>query len=294
MRKKYLFATIYGVTLILFTVYIILDTFLISKSYTKVVNPTIDTSTINTGKIATTSNSYQDENIKIELKEYKESNTTIYVADVQITNPALLKTAFANNSYGKNITSKTSTISEDVNAILAINGDYYGVQEKGYVLKNGTIYRRTASKNQEDLVIYQDGTFKIINESEVDVDTLLKDGAYNILSFGPALIQNGKVAVSKNEEVDKSMASNPRTAIGIVDDLHYVFVVSDGRTNESEGLSLYELAEFMQDLGVVTAYNLDGGGSSTMYFNGKVINKPTSNGNKISERGVSDIVYIGY
>lgn len=294
MRKKYLFATIYGVTLILFTVYIILDTFLISKSYTKVANPTIDTSTINTGKIATTSNSYQDENIKIELKEYKENNTTIYVADVQITNPALLKTAFANNSYGKNITSKTSTISEDVNAILAINGDYYGVQEKGYVLKNGTIYRSTASKNQEDLVIYQDGTFKIINESEVDVDTLLKDGAYNILSFGPALIQNGKVAVSKNEEVDKSMASNPRTAIGIIDDLHYVFVVSDGRTNESEGLSLYELAEFMQDLGVVTAYNLDGGGSSTMYFNGKVINKPTSNGNKISERGVSDIVYIGY
>lgn len=294
MRKKYLFATIYGVTLILFTVYIILDTFLISKSYTKVANPTIDTSTINTGKIATTSNSYQDENIKIELKEYKENNTTIYVADVQITNPALLKTAFANNSYGKNITSKTSTISEDVNAILAINGDYYGVQEKGYVLKNGTIYRSTASKNQEDLVIYQDGTFKIINESEVDVDTLLKDGAYNILSFGPALIQNGKVAVSKNEEVDKSMASNPRTAIGIIDDLHYVFVVSDGRTNESEGLSLYELAEFMQDLGVVTAYNLDGGGSSTMYFNGKVINKPTSNGNKISERSVSDIVYIGY
>ena len=294
MRKKYLFATIYGVTLILFTVYIILDTFLISKSYTKVTNPTIDTSAMNTGKITTTSNSYQDENIKIELKEYKENNTTIYVADVQITNPALLKTAFANDSYGKNITSKTSTISKSVNAILAINGDYYGVQEKGYVLKNGTIYRSTASKNKEDLVIYQDGTFKIINESEVDVDTLLKDGAYNILSFGPALVQNGNVTVNINEEVGKSMASNPRTAIGIIDDLHYVFVVSDGRTNESEGLSLYELAGFMQSLGAVTAYNLDGGGSSTMYFNGKVINNPTTNGNKMSERGVSDIVYIGY
>ena len=294
MRKKYLFATIYGVTLILFTAYIILDTFLISKSYTKVVNPTIDTSTINTGKITTTSNSYQDENIKIELKEYKENNTTIYVADVQITNPALLKTAFANNSYGKNITSKTSTISKSVNAILAINGDYYGVQEKGYVLKNGTIYRSTASKNQEDLVIYQDGSFKIINESEVDVDALLKDGAYNILSFGPALVQNGNVTVNINEEVGKSMASNPRTAIGIIDDLHYVFVVSDGRTNESEGLSLYELAGFMQSLGAVTAYNLDGGGSSTMYFDGNVINNPTTNGYKISERGVSDNVYIGY
>ncbi|MBQ1284842.1 MAG: phosphodiester glycosidase family protein, partial [Lachnospiraceae bacterium] len=66
-----------------------------------------------------------------------------------------------------------------------------------------------------------------------------------------------------------------------------------GRTSESEGLSLYELAEFMQSLGVTTAYNLDGGGSSTMYYNGQVINNPTTNGNQISERSVSDIVYIG-
>lgn len=294
MIKRHLFAIIYGAVLLIFTIYIVLDTFLISENYSKIVKPTIDTSTLDTGEVTCTNNSYQDENIKIELKEYKENNTTIYVADVQIENPALLKTAFANNSYGKNITSKTSTIAENVNAILAINGDYYGVQEKGYVLKNGTIYRSIASKNQEDLVIYENGSFEIINESEVDVNTLLEKGAYNILSFGPALIENEKVMVSQNEEVGKAMASNPRTAIGIIDDLHYVFVVSDGRTNESEGLSLYELAEFMQTIGTKTAYNLDGGGSSTMYFNGKVINNPTTNGNKISERGVSDIVYIGY
>lgn len=90
------------------------------------------------------------------------------------------------------------------------------------------------------------------------------------------------------------MASNPRTAIGIIDNLHYVFVVSDGRTEESEGLSLLELAEFMEGLGVETAYNLDGGGSSTMYFNGEVINTPTTNGRSVKERSVSDIVYIGY
>ena len=67
---------------------------------------------------------------------------------------------------------------------------------------------------------------------------------------------------------------------------------SDGRTNESDGLSLYQLGEFMQSLGVSLAYNLDGGGSSTMYFKGEVINKPTTNG-RISERSISDIVYIG-
>ncbi|HPG19861.1 MAG TPA: phosphodiester glycosidase family protein, partial [Flexilinea sp.] len=68
----------------------------------------------------------------------------------------------------------------------------------------------------------------------------------------------------------------------------------DGRTSDSTGLTLYQLATFMQGLGVTTAYNLDGGGSTTMYFNGTVINNPTTNGNKISERSVSDIVYIGY
>ena len=101
-------------------------------------------------------------------------------------------------------------------------------------------------------------------------------------------------AVGERDEVGKAMADNPRTAIGIVDECHYLLIVSDGRTRESEGLTLYELAEFAKKLGVTTAYNLDGGGSSTMYFNGEVVNNPTTNGKTISERGVSDIVYIGY
>ena len=88
------------------------------------------------------------------------------------------------------------------------------------------------------------------------------------------------------------MTSNPRTAIGMIEKGHYVMVVSDGRTSESAGLTLYQLAGVMKDLGCTEAYNLDGGGSTTMVFNGNVINKPTTNGNTISERAVSDIVYI--
>ena len=78
----------------------------------------------------------------------------------------------------------------------------------------------------------------------------------------------------------------------MIDVGHYVFVVSDGRTSESAGLTLYELAQVMSDLGCEEAYNLDGGGSTTMYFNGEVVNNPTTNGNTIEERSVSDIVYI--
>lgn len=147
---------------------------------------------------------------------------------------------------------------------------------------------------QEDLVIYDDGSFEIINESNISADSLYNNGARQIPSFGPALVEDGKISVTTQDEVGKAMASNPRTAIGIIGELHYVFVVSDGRTSESEGLSLYELAEFMQTLNVNIAYNLDGGGSSTMVFNGKVINNPTTSGKSIKERSVSDIVFIGY
>jgi len=216
------------------------------------------------------------------------------VADVQLSSPEYLKSAFAQNAYGKNVTEKTSEIALRNNAILAINGDYYGTQEEGYVIRNGTLYRSEAARDREDLVIYEDGSFEIINESEVTAEELSENGAVQVLSFGPALLVDNEIEVTEDEEVGKAKSSNPRTAIGIIDDLHYVFVVADGRTGESEGLSLYQLASVMQGLGVDIAYNLDGGGSSTMYFNGEIINNPTSNGKTIKERSVSDIVYIGY
>ena len=240
-----------------------------------------------------TGNTYKDGNISITLKEYRENDSTIYVADVQLSSSSYLKTALAQGAYGRNVTQKTSEIAESVGAVLAINGDFYGAQEKGYVIRNGELYRDTALANQGDLVIYKDGSFGIINESSVTAADLISKGAVQTLSFGPALVQNGKITVSQNEEVGKAMASNPRTAIGIIDENHYVFVVSDGRSSESSGLSLYQLAEFMDSLGVSTAYNLDGGGSSTMYFNGSVVNNPTTGGSKTKERSVSDIVYIG-
>ena len=244
----------------------------------------------------TTGTSYSDENIQISISTVRYNDTDVYIADVKVSSAAYLKTALANDTFGRNVTQKTSGIASAHNAILAINGDYYGANSQGYVIKNGVIYRDTARRNTEydDLVIYKDGSFGIINESEVTAQALLDSGVMNLFAFGPTLVKNGSVSISQNEEVGRAMANNPRTAIGIIDDLHYILVVSDGRTNASQGLSLYELAQVMQQYGCKTAYNLDGGGSSTMYFNGQVINNPTTNGNRISERSVSDIVYIGY
>lgn len=308
--RRHWWAVLYSVLLIAFTVYLAMDTFVIARVYT-VTDKTASgrENGTNSDTVAETEQenesgsgtetvvsetSYSDENIQITLTEYREYDTSIYVADIVLSSSEYLQTAFAQNSYGRNVTEKTSEIAEGVSAILAINGDYYGSQEEGYVLRNGVIYRDTAASGQSDLVIYEDGNFAIINEEDVTAEELLADGAQQILSFGPALVEDGTVVVSEGDEVGKAKASNPRTAIGIVDDLHYVFVVSDGRTEENTGLSLLQMAGFMKELGAVTAYNLDGGGSSTMYFNGEVINNPTTSGQSIKERSVSDIVYIGY
>ena len=246
---------------------------------------------------AVLADSYSDGKVSIEYREYTVNGTTVHVAEVSPESAAYLKTAFASGSYGKNVTATTSDIADSVNAILAINGDYYGAREKGYVIRNGKIYRNTADADAEDLVIYNDGSFGIISESDITAEQLLAKGAVQTLSFGPALIESGNVSVDSDDEVGRAMASNPRTAIGIKSDGTYLFVVSDGRTDESEGLSLLELAQVMQSLGAETAYNLDGGGSSTMVFNGSVVNTPTGGGignGSGSERKVSDIVYIGY
>ena len=258
-----------------------------AKSLTKNTNNSLS------GNTSTDDMTYSSDKATIKIIKKYVNNTYVYIADVQLKDTTAFKSAVAENTLGRNITAKTSEIASDANAILAINGDFYGFRDSGYVMRNGYLYRSESSGDDcEDLVVYSDGKMEIIKEGDITAEELEKKGAVQIYSFGPGLIKDGEIAISEDTEVDQSMRSNPRTAIGYYSDTHYCFVVSDGRTDESEGLSLYQLAELMKDLGVSSAYNLDGGGSSTMYFNGEVINNPTTNGNKISERKVSDIICI--
>ena len=296
LKKSYVYASLFGLLLTASFSYSMLKTFVLPESITTVKANTTSSSTSTTAtNVSTSDTSYSDDNISITLTEKTVSNTQVYIADITVSSAEYLKTALAKNTYGTNVTAKTSVTAANNNVILAINGDYYGANSTGYVIRNGVVYRNTVREDSSngDLAIYKDGSFKIIYEDEISADQLVKDGVVNLLAFGPSLVENGDIIVDTNSEVGQSMSSNPRTAIGIIDENHYIIVVSDGRTSESQGLSLYELAEVMKSYGVKTAYNLDGGGSSTLYFNGQVINKPTTNGN-ISERAVSDIVYIGY
>ena len=263
------------------TAYVLLDTFVIEQRYHTVAGATSQTTTSTTGSATVT------------VKTYTEHDTTIYVADIVLADGQTIQSALADNTYGKNITATTSSMAESVGATIAVNGDYYGARTSGYVIRNGELLRsEKASDEQEDMVLWQDGTMSIITEGDYTAQELLDKGAMQVLSFGPGLIIDGEVSVGASDEVGKAMASNPRTAIGYLGDNHYILVVADGRTDASVGLSLLQLAEFMQSLGATEAYNLDGGGSSTMYYDGKVINNPTTGGSQVSERKVSDILYV--
>ena len=280
--------------------YTLLDSFVLPKNVVALENNNTERQTIEeTGTIegkqaVVTKNSYESEDISINITTKYEYDTKIYIADVTVSDVSFLRAGLANGVFGRNIKETTSDIAKENNAIFAINGDFYGFRDSGPVIRNGVLYRSNKRSGSNDvLAVYNDGSFVTMKEENVDAQNLLDSGVLQLFSFGPTLVDNGQISVSANQEVEQSMNSNPRTAIGMISPLHYVFVVSDGRTSESAGLSLAQLAAVMQDAGCQCAYNLDGGGSSTMWFMGDVVNNPTTNGNSISERKVSDIVYIG-
>lgn len=293
-KIKFNWIIIYIIIITIFSIYVLLDAFILPRKYA-----TIDKSTLpiieKPTEVFIDENSYMDENVSIQILYDRIYNTNIYVADIKLKNVALLKSAFAGDTYGRNILQPTSLISTLHQGILAINGDYYGYRDDGFVIRNGIFYIDIARDESlaEDLIFYNDGATKIINENKTTLDTEISKAQKNnneiwqVFSFGPAIIKNGKAQTSTNE---RDLTTNPRTAIGIIEPLHYVFVCCDGRQDDSIGLTSLQLSEYMLSLNCSTAYNLDGGGSTTMYFNGKIINTPSSG----YERPVSDIVYIGY
>lgn len=233
--------------------------------------------------------------IKKRISGSGDDKITYFVADVQLKSSSDLKSAFAKNEFGNNIIEYTSKIASDNNAIFAINGDYYGFRNDGIVIRNGKLFRDIPAR--EGLALYKDGTMKTYDETTTSGEKLLSQGVTQTLSFGPALVQNskaitdfGRTVVDTNFGNRSIQNANPRTGIGIISNNHYVFVVVDGRnTGYSRGMTLSQFSQVFEDLGCTDAYNLDGGGSSTMYFMDRVVNNPLGKG---EERGVSDILYI--
>jgi exopolysaccharide biosynthesis protein len=254
---------------------------------------------------ATTEPSYDDwnytsSNVSISIQKVVngsgQNQVTYFVADVVVSDATQLQNAFANNQFGQNIIEYTSAIAEENNAIFAINGDYYGFRDNGIIIRNGVIYRDVPVRT--GLAFYHDGTMSVYDETSTSAQELVEAGVWNTLSFGPALIVDSVAqTIGARVEIDTNFGNHtiqgnqPRTGIGIISPNHFVFIVVDGRsTGYSRGVSLTEFTQIFQSLGCTDAYNLDGGGSSEMYFMGRVVNNPLG---RNKERGTSDILFIG-
>ena len=124
--------------------------------------------------------------------------------------------------------------------------------------------------------------YNLLDKKDVDLSIKTNpdwDGVKHIISGGPYLVKNGEVFVDMTAQKLQAIGGrNPRSAIGYTKDNNFIFVAVDGREGSSIGMTLMELANFMQSIGCVGAINLDGGGSTVMYVNGRVVNKPQQTG----------------
>lgn len=223
---------------------------------------------------------YVSENVSITDTAATYGDCSVYVCDIYVKDIANLSVGFADGKYGKGLRDWVKNIAAENNAIVAINGDYYGARSTGVVIRNGVLYRDDYS-DEDVCVLYWDGTMEAYSPGDFDVDEAMARGAYQAWSFGPMLLDGaGTPLKSFNTTVG---AHNPRTVIGYYEPGHYCFVVVDGRSSTSAGMTSTELAAFMSQLGCVQAYNLDGGQTSVMVWGDKVVSKPYKGGRKTSD-----------
>lgn len=254
---------------------------------------------VDSASAVTTATTYESTTASISLESRTSGSgdeaLAWFVASVAVTDAKVVRSAFAEDTFGENITETPSTIASAHDAVLAINGDYYGFRSTGIVLRNGVVHRDEPARDA--LVLYTDGRVEVVDETTTSAQELLEDSAWNVLSFGPAVVVDAAVPDGiEDVEIDTNIGHHsiqgqqPRTAVGARENGDLVLMVVDGRAEGySRGATLPELGQLLLDEGCVTGYNLDGGGSSTMLFDGELVNRPRGG---TEERATSDILYV--
>ena len=234
-----------------------------------------------TDTVVVTENSYTSPDIAITVTRETLDRTTYYLADIYVRDITCFQSALARDTYGSGFRDSITDMALLNNALLAINGDYYGNTSEGVVIRNGVIYR--ANKTDCDVcVLYYDGTMRVMPGDSFSVEEAVAQGAWQAWTFGPALLDTDGSVLTSFASTNRIISANPRTAIGYYEPGHYCMVVVDGR-GESAGITLPDLSRLFHDLGCTAAYNLDGGNSSIMVWNNTVINDPSGGGRESSD-----------
>ena len=237
--------------------------------------------------------SYDTERLTVSIEQKKKDGMTYFVCDIRLSDVSQLRTAFAGDDFRSGIYEAVSDIADRYSPVLAINADFCRYHRDGVIIRNGEVLRRQNITKHHLLVVDKDGNLSAqtdrTGKQGLVANKLEQAETWQTFEFGPVLVKDGQAA-----ELPRSFYINcndgyyePRTAIGQKGPLHYVVIVVDGRRDGySTGASIPQLQQLFLDEGVDFAFNLDGGGSTTLYFLGEVVNMPSGG----KERSVSDVI----
>lgn len=236
-------------------------------------------------------NNYEDNSIE----RYDISSSKFKGYMLLVKNPLKVKVGYTNKLTKEG--ERISDIAKDHNAIAAINGGGFmdksnsgslwsgtGAYPTGFVFSNGKITYQDVSDAKLLDVMALDSQGKMI-VGNYSISDLKKLQVSEAISFGPALVINGKATFSG----DGGQGITARTAIGQRKDGAILLLVVDGRRINMPGATLHDIQKIMLDYNAYNATNLDGGSSSTMYYKGSIINNPC---NPLGERTVATALYV--
>lgn len=247
-----------------------------------------------TGEIEQTDDSYRSANVSVTVDKVElEGPITYYVADIYIKDLSSFRTALAyeyedqNEGSRKNVMS-TLQLSQLTGAIVAISGDNYTFRKEGLIaVRNGVEWYNKTPLADDICVLYYDGTMQTYRSEETRSDQIAEiyaSSPYQIWTFGPELLENGEIP-----DQFFTTKANPLSGIGYYEPGHYCFILVDGRQKGySLGMNYTQFAQVFKDLGCKVAYNLDGGDTAVMTFNGAWRSQPQDE----KPRDTSDILYI--
>lgn len=250
-----------------------------------------------------TDNSYEDSTISVHIETGRTDGCDYWIADIVIAHPSQIRTASA-GGFESNMVMDGERMAKRMNAILAINGDFYSSSEKkgrGYVIRQGELYLDNLDEDNhygsilmDILLIDEDGDFHVLYRPENGSIRGTVEGKkiINAFSFGPVLVDHGEAVTSFNGSdryIDMAAdKKRQRMCICQVEPLHYKAICCAAPARGSAGMTLRQFADFVAQQGVWIAYNLDGGDSTMLIFNGRKQNDVRNR----STRKLLDIIYF--
>ena len=220
---------------------------------------------------------YRSPDISITLTRYTTDDaapTVYFVADIYVADLRCFQTAFAGDSYRNWAAESVLSAAKRHGAVLCMNGDYADAQYTGLLVRNGELYLSEQTTN-DICVMYTDGTVATYGPKDYVASEIIAAAPYQVWKFGPALLDAEGQPLESFNTTAAIADVNPRSGFGYFEPGHYCFVVADGRqSGYSAGLRIQRFAQIFAELGCRAAYNMDGGRSSVMSFNGEWANRP--------------------